>query len=93
MQCPIKIEGVKLLNHPKDGHHYNEFQDLLQARNIPVADECWVPLEEFSVQKDNLKTVIKETVASLGSQKERLKFQGRLRSGNLTDSTSVSFAW
>ena len=85
MLCPIKIEGDELFNHQKDGRRYNEFQDLLKARNIPVADEGWVPVDEFSERKDSLKTVIKETIESLESQKERLEFKNRLCSWNLTD--------
>jgi len=85
LQCPIKIEGDELLNHQKDGRRYNEFQDLLKARNIHVADEGWVPLDEFSERKDSLKTVIKETLESLESQNEVLEFKSTLRSWNLTN--------
>ncbi|KIW14097.1 hypothetical protein PV08_06878 [Exophiala spinifera] len=84
-QCPIKIEGDELTKHQKDGRRYNEFQDLLKARNIPVAEEGWVPSDEFTERKDNLKSVIEETVESLESEQERLEFNDRLRHWNLTD--------
>ncbi|KIX05575.1 uncharacterized protein Z518_06447 [Rhinocladiella mackenziei CBS 650.93] len=71
MQCPIKIEGDELVNHQKDGRRYNEFQDLLKARNISIAEEGWVPVDEFAERKDGLKTVTKETIESLETQRER----------------------
>ena len=85
MQCPIKIEGDELINHQRDGRRYNEFQDLLKASNVPVADEGWVPVDEFSERQAGLKIVIMETIESLKSQSERLEFENRLRHWNLTD--------
>lgn len=82
MQCPINIEGEELINHQKDGRRYNEFQDLLKACNIPVADEGWVPADEFAERQNDLKTAIRKTVESLDSQAERFEFDNRLRHWN-----------
>lgn len=84
VQSPIKIEGEELSNHQKDGRRYNEFQDLLKARHIPVADEGWVPADEFAEQKNNLEAVIQGTMEALETAEERLQFQDRLRHWNLT---------
>lgn len=85
VQCPIKIEGDELVRHQKDGRRYNEFQDLLKARNIPVAEEGWVPVDEFTERKNCLQNVVKETIESLESEQERQEFGNRLRQWKLTD--------
>lgn len=81
MECPIKIEGDELTNHQKDGRRHNEFQDLLKTRNISVAEEGWVPSEEFTEREDDLVTAIKETIESLDSEQERREFNDRLHRG------------
>lgn len=85
MQCPIKIIGDELISHQRDGRRYNEFQDLLKAYNIPVADEGWVPAEEFAERHNDLKIAIRKTIESLESQAERLEFENRLCHWNLTE--------
>ena len=85
MQCPIKIEGEALINHQRDGRRYNEFQDLLKDCNIPVADEGWVPADEFAERQNDLRIAIKKTTESLESRAEQLEFEHRLRHWNLTD--------
>lgn len=84
-QCPIQIQGDELANHQRDGRRYNEFQDLLKAHNIPVADEGWVPVDEFTRRKHDLRSVMKEFMETLESKQEREEFANRLDSWNLTD--------
>ncbi|ETI25849.1 hypothetical protein G647_02626 [Cladophialophora carrionii CBS 160.54] len=84
-QCPIKIEGDDLINHQRDGRRYNDFQDLLKARNIPVANEGWVPVDEFEERKSHLMAVVGETIESMECQQERLEFKNRLQQWNLTN--------
>ncbi|RMD43777.1 hypothetical protein DV735_g1293, partial [Chaetothyriales sp. CBS 134920] len=84
-ECPIKIEGDELINHQKDGRRYNEFQDLLKAYNIPVAEEGWVSADEFADRRDALKNAIKKAIESFESRSERLEFENRLRHWNLTE--------
>ncbi|OAP64545.1 hypothetical protein AYL99_00517 [Fonsecaea erecta] len=83
--CPIKIEADELACHQKDGRLHGEFQDLLEARNIPVAYEGWVPLDEFRQRKRELKAVINEVIESLESEQLRQEFNDKLRHWNLTD--------
>jgi hypothetical protein len=84
IECPIKIEGEELKNHQKDGRRHNEFQDLLKSRNIPVAEEGWVPADDFAKRQSSLEAVIQETLESLESPQERLQFQDRVHHWNLT---------
>ncbi|OAL37386.1 hypothetical protein AYO20_03235 [Fonsecaea nubica] len=84
-QCPIKIAGDELINHQRDGRRYNEFQDLLKACNIPVAEEGWVPADQFAERHNDLTIAIRKTIESLESQAERLEFENRLYHWNLTD--------
>ena len=85
LQCPINIDGDELNKHQKDGRRYNEFQDRLNASKINVADEGWVPEDEFVEWKNSLKDVVKETMESFGNPQERLDFEERLGLWNLTD--------
>ncbi|EXJ57114.1 hypothetical protein A1O7_07458 [Cladophialophora yegresii CBS 114405] len=84
-QCPIKIEGDVLINHQRDGRRYNDFQDLLKTHNIPVANEGWVPRDEFKERKRHLRAVVREAIETLESQQERQEFKNRLQQWNLTD--------
>jgi uncharacterized protein (DUF4415 family) len=85
LQCPINIDGDELGKHQKDGRRYNEFQDRLNARKISVADDGWVPKDEFVHWKNILRDVVKETLDSLGNPQERLEFEERLGLWDLTD--------
>lgn len=85
MQCPINIAGDELVNHQRDGRRYNEFQDLLKAYNIPVAEEGWVLADEFAERHHDLMIAIEKTIESLESGAERLEFKDRLCHWNLTD--------
>jgi hypothetical protein len=85
LECPIKIEGVILLKHQRDGRYYNAFQDILDKYNIPGANEGWVHAEDFPERQADLRTAIKEAIDSFETAQEREEFEARLRSWNVTD--------
>lgn len=85
MRCPIKIIGDELISHQRGGQRYNEFQDLLKAYNIPVADEGWVPAGEFAERHNDLKIAIRKTTESPESQAERPEPENRLCHWNLIE--------
>jgi Phosphotransferase enzyme family len=72
--CPISISHGELSRHRIDGRRWSEFKDSLRCRGIPVAQEGWVPKEEFGVQRDNLKLLLKEILTSFRDEKERQQF-------------------
>ena len=84
-RCPINIDGDELDKHQKDGRRYNEFQDLLKSRNITVAEEGWVPIDDFGKRKDDLRNVIKEVLETLRTEEQRLEFKVKLCHWDLTD--------
>ncbi|KZF20427.1 kinase-like protein [Xylona heveae TC161] len=83
--CPISIGPNELRQHRIDGRRWNEFKDLLQHYNIPVAREGWVPKEEFEMQKRQLKVVLKDILNSLEDEKERQEFLDNIGRWDITD--------
>ena len=82
--CPISISPSEMSQHRIDGRRWNEFKNLQRGRNIPVANEGWVPLDEFEVQKDNLRHLVDDIMASLKSE-QRQEFLKRIELWKLTD--------
>jgi hypothetical protein len=84
-KCPISISHDELSRHRTDGRRWNEFKDFLQSRGIPVAREGWVPKEEFEIQRDNLRLLLREILTSFQDEKERQQFLENIAIWNLTD--------
>ena len=83
--CPVSISYGELGRHRIDGRQWNEFKDFLRNRGIPVAQEGWVPKEEFEIQRDNLKLLLSEVLTSFRNEKERQQFLENVALWDLTD--------
>jgi hypothetical protein len=83
--CPVSISHGELSRHRTDGRRWNEFKDFLRSRGIPVAQEGWVPKEEFEIQRDNLRLLLKEILTSFRDEKERQQFLENVALWDLTD--------
>ena len=71
--------------HRIDGRKWNEFKDLLVDREIPVAEEGWVPRDDFKTQKGKLRVLLSDIRATLHNDKERQQFQENITRWKITD--------
>ena len=83
--CPISISYGELSRHRTDGRRWNEFKDLLRSRGIPVAQERWVPKDEFEMHRDNLWLLLQEILASFQDERERQQLLENIKLWKLTD--------
>ena len=91
--CPVSISQDELNRHRTDGRRWNEFKDFLQSRGIPVAQEGWVPKEEFEIQRDNLRLLLRDILTSFLDEKERQQFLENVALWDLTDWEGWQTLW
>jgi Phosphotransferase enzyme family len=91
--CPVSISHGELSRHRNDGRRWNEFKDFLQSRGIPVAQEGWVPKEEFEMQRDNLRLLLREILMSFRDERERQQFLENVALWDLTDWEGWQTLW
>jgi hypothetical protein len=65
----------------------------LQSRGIPVAQEGWVPKEEFEMQRDNLRLLLREILMSFRDERERQQFLENVALWDLTDWEGWQTLW
>lgn len=91
--CPVSISHGELSRHRTDGRRWNEFKKILHSRGIPVAQEGWVPKEEFEIQRDNLRLLLREILMSFRDKKERQQFLEKVTLWDLTDCEGWQTLW
>jgi hypothetical protein len=91
--CPVSISHDELSRHRTDGRRWNEFKDFLRSREIPVAREGWVPKEEFKIQRNNLRLLLREILTSFRDETERQQFLENLALWDLTDWEGWQTLW
>lgn len=81
----MSVDPDKLNRHREDRQWCNEFQDLLKSRGIPVAREGWVPKEDFEIEKDDLRLLIREIATSIKDDKHRQQFLENIARWDMTN--------
>ena len=77
--CPVSISYDELTKHLTDGKQWNDFKDILKSRGIPTKRAGWVHKHDFKEQKETLRLVIAEFLASLKDEEHRKQFKQKIK--------------